>query len=117
MTEAARLFCGVEISIKRQDASSKGGDNTGPPEGSQKDINRDEEEVYHVTFPVQSETGGTLACCETYLSEKQQLRSQADACAYAPSPALFYQMFPFHFLLDRDCHLIQVSVAVTQTCN
>ena len=100
MIQAARLFCGVQIAIKRQDTTSKGEAGTGS----------DGEEIYLVTFPVQSETGGTLRCCEAFLSEKQQLRSQANACAYAPSPALFYQMFPFHFLLDQKCHLIQVCV-------
>ena len=32
----------------------------------------------------------------------------APSAAYAPSADLFHSLFPFHFILDRDCCLSQV---------
>ena len=57
-------------------------------------------EVYRLTLPRQ-ELG-------TFLAAREQLRAAASACTYAPSPSLFYRTFPFHFILDKGCRLIQV---------
>ena len=57
-------------------------------------------EVYLLTFPRQE------VC---FTEARQQLHLRATRSAYAPSPTLFYRMFPFHFILDRDCRLLQAG--------
>ena len=59
-------------------------------------------QVYQVTFPLPdppSTSGG----------------NRPAASSYAPSPDLFSSLFPFHFIIDRDCRLQQVSVLTMTT--
>ena len=57
-------------------------------------------EVYLLTFPRQ-ELG--------FIEARERLSAKAALSAYAPSAPLFYRMFPFHFILDRECRLMQVG--------
>ena len=65
-------------------------------------------EVYRLTLPRQ-ELGAFLAA-------RERLRAAASTCTYAPSPSLFYRTFPFHFILDRGCRLIQVCGGEISAC-
>jgi len=109
VSEAARLFCGVEIAMERRQNVRGNGHDAATGSAEKPSDSESDEEVYLLTFPFQPETDGVNSCCERFLLEKRRLESQASACIYAPSPALFYQMFPFHFLLDQKCQLIQAS--------
>ena len=57
-------------------------------------------EVYLLSFPRQ-ELGG-------FSDAKLKLQDEARACVFDPGPDLFYRMFPFHFVLDKECQLKQV---------
>ena len=59
-------------------------------------------EVYLLTFPKQEIT------LKGFFERKENLLSAASATTYTPTPALFYRLFPFHFILDKDCKLLQV---------
>ena len=59
-------------------------------------------EVYQLTFPKQE---------LTFSGARTKLLAEAATTTYAPAPELFYRMFPFHFILDQDCCLLQVIVA------
>lgn len=87
ITALARVFFKVEIRLElikgRQDGSC-------------------DHEVYLLSFPRQ-ELGG-------FAEARERLLLQSRHCLYAPTPDLFYQMFPFHFILDRECRLLQVSM-------
>ncbi len=57
-------------------------------------------QVYCLTYPPDS---------RCFLGD-DQLQGSLPCRIYAPSPSLFYRMFPFHFVMDRDCRLLQVNL-------
>lgn len=59
-------------------------------------------EVYLLTFPRQE------LALKAFFETKAALLSAASATTYTPTPALFYRLFPFHFILDKNCKLLQV---------
>ncbi|GAX84474.1 hypothetical protein CEUSTIGMA_g11894.t1 [Chlamydomonas eustigma] len=58
-------------------------------------------EVWHVSF---SDQGLTTAKGQLALA-REDSRIQ-----YSPSPELFYTLFPFHMVIDRQMNLVQISV-------
>ena len=56
------------------------------------------DQVYQLIFPLQSQ-GPILSASDT-----------PSKALYAPSSDLFFTLFPFHFILDLSCKLIQVRL-------
>ncbi|GAX79397.1 hypothetical protein CEUSTIGMA_g6838.t1 [Chlamydomonas eustigma] len=57
-------------------------------------------EVYKLSLPQEEKI-------HTY--NREQHAEAAAQCTYTPSPSLFYRMFPFHFIIDQECRLLQVG--------
>ena len=83
----ARVFFDIEIGLQllrgREDGSC-------------------DHEVYLLTFPRQELT------LKAFSEAKAKRLAAATASTYTPTPALFYRLFPFHFILDQQCRLLQV---------
>ena len=102
VTAVARSFFDIDVGLELQSPfpSSLDGSGMGTHSGANDEL------VYLLTFPRQQERG---SC---FLDARERLSAQASACTYVPSSDLFYRMFPFHFILDSRCHLIQVRSKV-----
>ena len=55
-------------------------------------------QVYRVTFPPD----------EAVHAQQAELEAQAASSQYNMDSALFYRLFPFHFIVDMECRLLQV---------
>lgn len=55
--------------------------------------------MWKVSFPEQQQHVERAAAHER----------EAASCSYAPEPSLFYRMFPYHFVLDKDLRVVQVG--------
>lgn len=56
-------------------------------------------QVWHVSFPEDTQ----------YSSDSASLKVHVSAASYSPEPSLFYNLFPFHVLLDGELNIQQVK--------
>ena len=61
--------------------------------------------MWHVSFPEQVQ----------FNIESQLLERKLAMTMYSPEPSLFYNLFPFHLLLDENLNLVQVGSGLNKT--
>jgi hypothetical protein len=52
-----------------------------------------------------------------YLHVRSDFAAQAQGSGYTMDAATFYESFPFHFILDADCRVLQVNGPSPPTCH
>ena len=71
--------------------------SSSPPPSSQ---------VWDVRFPEQ----------QSWRERERSIAEHVSAATYAPEPGLFFNLFPFHILVDQDMRIVQVIGSMCKWC-
>ena len=48
------------------------------------------------------------SCFSDYCEARRTAQAHAEASAFSLAPATFYDLFPYHLVLDNQCRVLQV---------